>query len=87
MKQKKSASILKKFLIFNLTVFSVLGLFTIIYLEAIQPTLVNERSNNHKVVINNTKDNLERLGIEYTCLLYTTPSPRDEQSSRMPSSA
>ncbi len=66
MKQKKSASILKKFLIFNLTVFSVLGLFTIIYLEAIQPTLVKERSNNHKIVINNTKDNLERLNIEYT---------------------
>ena len=66
MKQKKSASILKKFLIINLTVFSVLGLFTIIYLEAIQPNLVNERSNNHKVVINNTKDNLERLNIEYT---------------------
>ena len=66
MKQKKSASILKKFLIFNLTVFSVLGLFTIIYLEAIQPTLVEERSDNHKIVINNTKDNLERLNIEYT---------------------
>ena len=57
MKQKKSASILKKFLLFNFTVFSVLGLFTIIYLEAIQPTLVNERSSNHRVVINNTKEN------------------------------
>ena len=66
MKQKKSASILKKFLIINLTVFSVLGLFTIIYLEAIQPTLVKERSDNHKIVINNTKDNLERLNIKYT---------------------
>ena len=66
MKQKKSASILKKFLIFNLTVFSVLGLLTIIYLEAIQPTLVKERSDNHKIVINNTKDNLERLNIKYT---------------------
>ncbi len=66
MKQKKSASILKKFLIINLTVFSVLGLFTIIYLEAIQPTLVKERSENHKIVIINTKDNLERLNIEYT---------------------
>ncbi len=66
MKQKKSASILKKFLIINLTIFSVLGLFTIIYLEAIQPTLVKERSDNHKIVINNTKDNLERLSIEYT---------------------
>jgi two-component system sensor histidine kinase ChvG len=66
MKQKKSASILKKFLLFNFTVFSVLGLFTIIYLEAIQPTLVNKRSNDHKIVINNTKENLERLKIEYT---------------------
>jgi two-component system sensor histidine kinase ChvG len=66
MKQKKSASILKKFLLFNFTVFSVLGLFTIIYLEAIQPTLVSKRSANHKIVINNTKDNLERLKIEYT---------------------
>ena len=66
MKQKKSASILKKFLLFNFTVFSVLGLFTIIYLEAIQPTLVKERSSNHRVVINNTKENLERLQIEYT---------------------
>ena len=66
MKQKKSSSILKKFLIINLTVFSVLGLFTIIYLEAIQPALVKERSDNHKIVINNTKDNLDRLNIEYT---------------------
>ena len=24
---------------------------------------------------------------QYICLLYTSPSPRDEQSSRMPSSA
>ena len=38
MKQKKSASILKKFLLFNLTVFTVLGFFTILYLKAIQPT-------------------------------------------------
>ena len=66
MKQKKSASILKKFLLFNLTVFSILGLFTIIYLEAIQPTLVSDRSSNHRIVINNTKENLERLNIDYT---------------------
>ena len=66
MKQKKSASILKKFLIINLTVFSVLGILTIIYLEAIQPTLVKERSDNHKIVINNTKDNLERLNVDYS---------------------
>ena len=66
MKQKKSASILKKFLFFNLTVFSVLGLFTIIYLEAIQPSLVKERTINHKVIISNTVDNFERLNVDYS---------------------
>ena len=66
MKQKKSASILKKFLLFNLIVFTVLGLFTIIYLEAIQPNLVKERTTNHKIIISNTIDNFERLSIDYT---------------------
>ena len=50
MKQKKSSSILKKFLIINLTVFSVLGLFTIIYLEAIQPALVKELAKGPGVI-------------------------------------
>ena len=27
------------------------------------------------------------IGAEYTCLLYTSPSPRDQRGSRMPSSA
>ena len=27
------------------------------------------------------------LGVVHTCLLYTSPSPRDRQKSRMPSSA
>ena len=66
MKQKKSASILKKFLLFNFTVFSVLGIFTIIYLEAIQPNLVKNRTINHKVIISNKVDNFERLSIDFT---------------------
>ncbi|MDC0524780.1 HAMP domain-containing histidine kinase [Pelagibacteraceae bacterium] len=66
MKQKKSASILKKFLLFNFTVFSVLGIFTIIYLEAIQPNLVKNRTTNHKIIISNTIDNFERLSIDFT---------------------
>ena len=66
MKQKKSASILKKFLLFNFTVFSVLGIFTIIYLEAIQLNLVKNRTVNHKVIISNTVDNFERLSIDFT---------------------
>ena len=45
MRQKKSASILRKFLLFNLGVFSVLGVFTIVYLKAIQPNLVKERAH------------------------------------------
>ena len=66
MKQKKSASILKKFLLFNLIVFSVLGIFTIFYLEAIQPNLVKNRTANHKVVISNTIDHFDRLSINFT---------------------
>jgi two-component system, OmpR family, sensor histidine kinase ChvG len=66
MKQKNSASILKKFLLFNFTVFSILGIFTIIYLEAIQPNLVKDRTANHKVIISNTVDHFERLNIDFT---------------------
>ena len=32
-------------------------------------------------------EELEKLGIRKTCLLYTSPSPRDRTRSRMPSSA
>ena len=59
----KKTSILKKFLFFNFVTFSVLGLFTIIYLNAIQPNLVKQNSTNHDIVINNTADHLNRLNI------------------------
>ncbi len=65
MRQKKSASILKKFLLFNLGVFSILGLFTIIYLKAIQPNLIKKRAADHYIIINNTVDHLERLNINF----------------------
>ncbi|OUX53916.1 MAG: hypothetical protein CBE47_02075 [Pelagibacteraceae bacterium TMED287] len=65
MKQKKSASILRKFLLFNLLVFSILGLFTILYLQAVQPNLVKKRTLNHTTIINNTSDHLERLNIKF----------------------
>ena len=65
MRQKKSASILKKFLLFNLSVFSILGLFTIIYLKAIQPNLVKKRTADHYIIINNTVDHLQRLNINF----------------------
>ena len=65
MKQKKSSSILRKFLLFNLAVFSILGLFTLFYLKAIQPNLVKKRTADHHIIISNTKDHLERLNINF----------------------
>jgi two-component system sensor histidine kinase ChvG len=65
MNQKKPTSILRKFLLFNLLVFSILGLFTFIYLKAIQPNLVNIKSKNHLIVIKNTTDHLQRLKIDF----------------------
>ena len=65
MRQKKSASILKKFLLFNLGVFSILGLLTIVYLKAIQPNLVKKRAADHYIIINNTVDHLQRLKINF----------------------
>ena len=61
-----SSSILRKFLVFNLIVFLVLGIFTFIYLSAIKPNLVKNRSNQHETVINNTTDHINRLNIEFT---------------------
>jgi len=66
MRQKKSASILRKFLLFNLGVFSILGLLTIVYLKAIQPNLVKKRASSHYIIINNTIDHLQRLKINFT---------------------
>ena len=65
MKKKKSASILRKFLLFNFLVFSILGLITFFYLKAIQPNLVKKRSTNHSLIIKNTTDHLERLNINF----------------------
>lgn len=61
-----SSSILKKFLVFNLIIFLVLGVFTYLYLNAIKPNLVKNRSDQHKKIINNTTDHLTRLNISFT---------------------
>ena len=61
-----SSSILKKFLIFNLVAFLVLGIFTYLYLDAIKPNLVKNRSDQHVRIINNTSDHINRLNIEFT---------------------
>ena len=65
MKKKKTSSILRKFLLFNLSIFSILGLFTLFYLKAIQPNLVKKTSSGHYIIIKNTSDHIERLGISF----------------------
>jgi len=60
------SSILKKFLVFNLIVFLVLGIFTYLYLNAIKPNLVKNRSEQHARIINNTTDHINRLNIQFT---------------------
>ena len=61
----KNLSILKKFLLINLIFFSIIGLFTFLYLKNVQPNLIKDKSSNHIKIINNTIDNLERLAIEF----------------------
>jgi two-component system, OmpR family, sensor histidine kinase ChvG len=61
----KNLSILKKFLFINFIFFTIIGLFTFLYLENIQPNLIKKKSSNHIEIINNTVENLNRLEIEF----------------------
>ena len=61
----KNLSILKKFLFINLIFFSVIGLFTFLYLKNVQPNLIKNKSSNHIKIINNTINNLDRLEIKF----------------------
>ena len=63
-----SSSILRKFLVFNLIIFLFLGVFTFLYLNAIKPNLVENRSDHHSRIINNTLDHINRLKIQFTKL-------------------
>ena len=54
------------------------------------PQLVSFFNPSLETVLLSDASNLHGLGyalLQYTCLLYTSPSPRDRQKSRMPSSA
>ena len=61
----KNLSILKKFLLINLIFFTIIGLFTFLYLKNVQPNLIKKKSSNHIEVINNTIDNLTRLEVKF----------------------
>ena len=61
----KNLSILKKFLFINLIFFTIIGLFTFVYLKNVQPNLIKKKSSNHIEIINNTIDNLIRLDVKF----------------------
>jgi two-component system sensor histidine kinase ChvG len=61
----KNLSILKKFLFINLIFFSVIGLFTFLYIKNVQPNLIKNKSSNHIKIINNTVENLNRLETKF----------------------
>ena len=61
----KNLSILKKFLFINFIFFTIIGLFTFIYLKNVQPNLIKKKSSNHIEIINNTIDNLLRLDVKF----------------------
>ncbi len=61
----KNLSILKKFLFINFIFFTIIGLFTFIYIKNVQPNLIKKKSSNHIEVINNTIDNLTRLNVKF----------------------
>ena len=61
----KHLSILKKFLFINFIFFTIIGLFTFLYIKNVQPNLIKKKSSNHIEVINNTIDNLTRLNVKF----------------------
>ncbi|WP_440690810.1 sensor histidine kinase [Candidatus Pelagibacter sp. HIMB1782] len=64
-KYLKTLSILKKFLFINFVIFTIIGLFTLIYLTNIEPSLLKKKSEDHINIINNTTDNIKRLSIKF----------------------
>jgi len=61
----KNPSILKKFILINFIIFSAIGLLTIFYLMAIEPSLVKKKSSDHIRIIDNTINHIERLNIKF----------------------
>jgi len=64
-KYLKTLSILKKFLFINFVIFTIIGLFTLIYLTNIEPSLLKKKSEDHINIINNTIDSIKRLNIKF----------------------
>ena len=71
-------------------------MFVIIFEEGLDwnPIVVKSLDDVHQAVLEETEATVlgampseNYFDLHYGCLLYTSPSPRDRQKSRMPSSA
>ena len=62
------------------------GAMTVLLKDALQPNLVQTLENNPAFIHGGPFANIAH-GCNSVCLLYTSPSPRDLSTSRMPSSA
>ena len=61
----KNFSILKKFLFINFVFFLIISIFTFIYINNIQPSLIKDKSTNHYKIINNTIEHIQRLNVNF----------------------
>jgi len=64
-KYLKSLSILKKFLFINFIIFTIISLYTFVYLNNVQPNLIKKKSVKHLNVIDNTINTLKRLDVKF----------------------
>ena len=55
--------------------------------ELIEKITAEHSDKLTKKDVKGVMETLATIGYTWTCLLYTSPSPRDRQKSRMPSSA
>ena len=63
------------------------GTFTNLYEEDFILTPTSNLSEVGRFFIHMSADTMSNEDVSTSCLLYTSPSPRDRQKSRMPSSA
>ena len=52
-----------------------------------RPVFATIEHEDEAIILSNLLDDVYVHDYSYVCLLYTSPSPRDRQKSRMPSSA
>ena len=53
----------------------------------VKADLTSRFTSSVQLQVNAAATQMQRVGNSYSCLLYTSPSPRDKRQSRMPSSA